>query len=39
MDMAKYLYNQEAVMNIRMGDKFVPDLLVDFESVRKARLQ
>ena len=37
--MAKYLYNQEAVANLRLSDTSVLDRLVDFESARAAHLK
>jgi acyl CoA:acetate/3-ketoacid CoA transferase alpha subunit len=37
--MAKYLYNQEAVENLKLPDTSILDRLVDFESARAAHLQ
>ena len=37
--MAKYLYNQEAVENLRLSDTSILDRLVDFESAREAHLK
>ena len=37
--MAKYLYNEEAVANLRISDTSVLDRLVDFESARAAHLK
>ena len=37
--MAKYLYNEEAVANLRLSDTSVLDRLVDFESARAAHLK
>ena len=37
--MAKYLYNEEAVANLKLGDTSVLDRLVDFESARAAHLK
>ena len=37
--MAKYLYNQEAVANLRLSDTSVLDRMVDFESARAAHLK
>jgi len=34
--MAKYLYNQEAVDNLKLSDTSVLDRLVDYESAREA---
>ena len=39
MEMAKYLYNEEAVANLRISDTSVLDRLVDFESARAAHLK
>ncbi|HQH16407.1 MAG TPA: CoA-transferase [Smithella sp.] len=36
MEMAKYLYNQEAVDNLKLSDTSVLDRLVDYESAREA---
>ena len=37
--MAKYLYNEEAVKNLRISDTSILDRLVDFESAREAHLK
>ncbi|HOX14586.1 MAG TPA: CoA-transferase [Smithellaceae bacterium] len=37
--MAKYLYNEEAVANLKLSDTSVLDRLVDFESARAAHLK
>lgn len=37
--MAKYLYNQEAIDNLKLNDTSVLDRLVDFESAREAHLK
>jgi len=37
--MAKYLFNQEAVANLKLSDTSVLDRLVDFESAREAHLK
>ena len=37
--MAKYLYNQEAIANLKLSDISVLDSLVDFESARAAHLK
>ena len=37
--MAKYLYNQEAVTNLRLDDTSILDRLIDFESAREAHLK
>src|SRR5512137_587304 len=39
MEMAKYVYNQEAVENLRLSDTTVLDRLIDFESARAAHLR
>jgi acyl CoA:acetate/3-ketoacid CoA transferase alpha subunit len=39
MYMAKYLYHQEAVENLRLSDTSILDRLVDFESARAAHLK
>ena len=39
IEMAKYLFNQEAVENLRLGDLSVLSRLVDFESAREAHLK
>jgi len=36
---AKYLYNEEAVKNLRISDTSILDRLVDFESAREAHLK
>ncbi|MCF8053770.1 MAG: hypothetical protein K9K75_00890 [Deltaproteobacteria bacterium] len=37
--MAKYLFNQEAVANLKLGDTAILERLVDFESAREAHSQ
>jgi len=37
--MSKYVYNQEAVENLRLSDTSILDRLIDFESARAAHLK
>ena len=37
--MAKFLYNQEAVENLRLSDTSILDRLIDFDSARAAHLK
>jgi hypothetical protein len=39
MEMAKYLYNQDAVANLKLSDTAALDRLIDFESAREAHLE